>query len=159
MRDGIGCARPFTVGSRYWDAPRRVVIVGINPEAGSTDAWKTPAYKQARKLAIERFKAGDDGALAQYALDAEVDVPLWGNGKYMARIERLGLALPDIAMGDIALCATQSNKYPGDFLRRCFGTHTTRRCRSHHRCQPSGVPIEKRQVRQSRSTPPSHGLK
>lgn len=112
--------QPFTVGRLYESQLRRVVLVGINPGAGSR-----ASYKQERLAVLQRFRAGDDSALLEYALAAERDVPLWANQRFLNRVEGLGLGLSQVAFGNLALCATAGNKYPGTMLTRCFERHSS----------------------------------
>lgn len=116
-RAGIGMAQPFTVGSNY--EPGGVAIVGINPGAS-----KDGGYKEARKRSLDRFAAGDDLGLLLYWRSLAIDATLFWNPKYLARLERLGLELDQIATGNVALCATEGNKYPRTMLLSCWKRHS-----------------------------------
>ena len=116
-RSGIGMAQPFTVGTNY--EVGGVAVISINPGAG-----KDAGYKQARKQALVRFKAGEDTALTDYWAALASDAEQFWNPKYLARIRRLGLALDRIAVGNIALCATEGNQYPKQMLRNCWVRHS-----------------------------------
>jgi hypothetical protein len=121
QRAGIELPQPFSIGCDYWTTSFRVVVAGINPGAG-----KTANYKQARKHALERFASGDDAALSDYFRNAEVDVPNWGNRRFLDRLNRLELRLREITIGNIALCATAGDQYPTWMLEACFVQHATR---------------------------------
>jgi len=104
-RAGISLPQPITVGRRYRKGG--IAVVSINPGA-SMDG----GYKQARKRALDRFAAGDDTALLEYWNSLASDATNFWNPNYLARIRRLGLHIDSLVVGNIALCATESNRYP-----------------------------------------------
>lgn len=117
QRAGISLPQPFTVGKRYKRGG--VALLGINPGAG-----REGAYKQARRAALDRFAAGDDAALTEYWESLAQDAQNLWNKKYLARVRSLGLQIQSLLIGNIALCATASNKYPKAMLRNCWSRHT-----------------------------------
>jgi hypothetical protein len=116
-RAGIGMAQPFSIGANY--QPGGVAVVSINPGAA-----KDGGYKEARKQALDRFAAGDDTALTDYWAALATDAKRFWNPKYLGRLNRLGLSIDRIAVGNIALCATANNKYPAWMLRNCWSRHS-----------------------------------
>jgi len=129
-RAGIGMAQPFTIGVRYESACPRVVLISINPGAA-----KDGAYKERRRVHLERFLAGDDNALSDYFGVAESDArSVWANSSFVQRVEALGLDFESIAFGNIALCAAVNasgkNDYPSEMLERCFDRHSFHQLRN-----------------------------
>ena len=118
FRAGIELAQPFSVGMNYWTSSLRIVVLGINPGAGNS-----VTYKQTRKEALELFAKGSDSSLGDYFRNAEIDVPKWGNGRYLKRLSTLGLSLVEITIGNLALCSTKGDKYPSWMLDSCFVRH------------------------------------
>lgn len=109
--------QPFAVGKFY--QPGGVALVGINPGA-SMDG----GYKEARRVALDRFAAGDVSALESYWDALATDTENYWNPKYLTRIRALGLQVDQLLVGNIALCATAGNKYPKLMLRNCWARHT-----------------------------------
>jgi hypothetical protein len=119
-RGGIGVPEPFIIGRKYWAQPTRVVLLGVKPFAEAASR-----FRQVRSSVLERLRAGDAAAYEHsYPLAAEKDAPLWRNGRFIKRIRALGVDLPDIALGHIALCATYSDSTPIWMLSECFIQHT-----------------------------------
>lgn len=116
-RAGISLPQPFAVGKFY--QPGGVALVGINPGA-SMDG----GYKEARRVALDRFAAGDVSALESYWDALATDADNYWNPKYLTRIRALGLQVDQLLVGNIALCATAGNKYPKLMLRNCWARHT-----------------------------------
>jgi hypothetical protein len=117
QRAGISLPQPFTVGTHYKRGG--VALLGINPGAAVEGA-----YKEARRAALDRFSAGDDAALTEYWDSLAQDAQNFWNKKYLARVRSLGLQINSLLIGNIALCATASNKYPKAMLRNCWSHHT-----------------------------------
>lgn len=116
-RAGISLPQPFAVGEHYRQGG--VALVGINPGA-STDG----GYKEARRVALERFAGGEASALTAYWDALASDAENFWNPKYLARVRALGLQIDQLLVGNLALCATAENKYPKSMLRNCWGRHT-----------------------------------
>ena len=110
-------AQPFTIGSGYKRGG--VAVVGINPGASSDGG-----YKEARLHALTRFAAGADNALPEYWSALAKDAEHFWNPRYLARVRALELEVASIVVGNIALCATDHNKYPTWMLRQCWKTHS-----------------------------------
>jgi hypothetical protein len=113
----IDIAQPRYVGPGYWTAKCRVVVVMLNPGQGSANA----ADQEARQL----MYAFRDGAPLASVLDQQrVAMPKWGRAKYAPFIADLGLDLDSIATANVAMCATEDNKYPVEVLNECWKRHT-----------------------------------
>jgi hypothetical protein len=82
-------------------------------------------YKHVRKRALTAFESGDDSALERHwdALASNDADKLW-NPRYLARLRACDLRLDEILFGNIALCATEGDKYPPKMLSRCWDRHT-----------------------------------
>ena len=119
QRAGIDTSQPFTIGDEY--QPGGTAVVSINPGASADGG-----YKEARMHALTRFAAGEDTALPEYWSALAKDAENFWNSRYLARLRALGLEIARIAVGNIALCATEHNKYPGWMLRKCWKTHSFR---------------------------------
>lgn len=117
-RAGISLPQPFAVGSKYRKGG--VAIIGINPGA-SMDG----GYKESRKHALDKFAAGNDQALEKYWDALAKDAENFWNPRYLARLRLLKLNLDALLAGNIALCATEGNKYPKQMLRNCWALHTS----------------------------------
>ncbi len=117
QRAGISLSQPFTVGKRYKRGG--IALFGINPGAGTEGA-----YKETRRVALDQFAAGDDVALTKYWESLAQDAQNLWNKKYLARVRSLGLQIESLLIGNIALCATASNRYPKAMLRNCWSRHT-----------------------------------
>jgi len=111
-------AQPFTIGSAY--KLGGVAVVSINPGASSDGG-----YKEARKHALVRFAAGADSALSDYWAALAEDAQQFWNPRYLSRLRTLELETAQIVVGNIALCATEHNKYPKWMLQHCWKTHSS----------------------------------
>ena len=116
-RAGIGMPQPFTVGRGY--KPGGIAVLSINPGASSDGG-----DKEARLHALTRFAAGNDSALTDYWAALAADASRFWNPRYLTRLNNLGLEIDSIAVGNIALCATDGNKYPAWVLKQCWRLHT-----------------------------------
>jgi hypothetical protein len=123
VRAGIDLPQPFSVGDKYREGG--TIVISINPGASSDGG-----YKEARAKALQRFSAGDEGSLVDYWNSLAEDASEFWNPNYLARINKLGLELHNVAVGNIALCATRGNKYPNWMLRKCWSTHSAGMLRS-----------------------------
>lgn len=117
----IDIAQPRWIGPQYWGASRRVVIMMLNPGGG--ESRSDGADAECRRLLTE-FRDGRGTVDAVFRHQAR-DIPRWGRGRLASFYLRgLGLHLKDIAMANVAWCATSGNKYPGHMLNECFNRHT-----------------------------------
>jgi hypothetical protein len=118
-RAGISLPQPFAVGKGYRSGG--VALIGINPGA-SMDG----GYKEARRVALDRFAGGNVSALEAYWDALAADALNFWNPKYLARVRSLGLQIDQLLVGNLALCATAGNQYPPAMLRNCWDRHTER---------------------------------
>lgn len=118
----IDIAQPRWVGSKYWMANPRILILMLNP--GSGDGRRDGKDARFRNI-LHAFKNGS-ASLNDIFEHQVQDMPNWGNkGRFLKFYkEGLGLNLSDVAFGNIAWCPTKENKYPPKMLARCFTTHT-----------------------------------
>lgn len=119
----IDIAQPRWIGSGYFNAHPRVVVVMLNP--GSGDGRKDEEDNKALHL-LRNFKRAK-GTLDAVLTHQGEDMEIWGKGKFVPfYTDALGLSLDDIAFANIAWCGTRGNKYPGKMLKRCFARHTSK---------------------------------
>lgn len=119
----LSLAQPRWIGSKYGAAPFKVAIVGLNPGAGSA------AHDAANQEALGLIRAfGESGAGLEAVLEHQRrDMPMWGRpvGRYVRfYFEGLGLDLDEVALLNIAWCASKGDKYPKWMLSTCFHAHT-----------------------------------
>lgn len=121
----IDLPQPKWVGPRYRTTERRVVIVLINPGAGA--GW---ADQQNEKLRQHLVDFRDGGSLEPAMAHQREDMPNWGKGRFCTYFfgqpsnGGLGLIPDEIALVNIAWCATKDNRYPRSFLNACYAKHT-----------------------------------
>jgi len=119
-RADVNIAQPRYVGSKYWTATDRRLFLMINPGAGNGSA-----SDQALRQEIISYRNGQLN-LEELFLRQRERFPDWGRGKFLAFIQKLGRSLDDIALLNIAWCATRGDKYPDKMLETCFEAHTRR---------------------------------
>jgi hypothetical protein len=54
------------------------------------------------------------------------DAERFWNRRYLTRLRALNLAISSLVVGNIALCATEHNKYPKSMFRMCWKMHSSR---------------------------------
>lgn len=130
FRDGrlkrplVDVAQPRWIGPDYWQASPRVVIVALNPGGGSEQ------QAEANKVFVSRlheFRATGRG-LQQVFDHQAIDMPNWGRvpGRFTRfYFDCLQLDFRQVALANIAWCATAGNKYPDWMLTSCFERHTS----------------------------------
>lgn len=116
-RAGISLPQPFAVGRNYRKGG--IALIGINPGAAMDGG-----YKEARRVALDRFASGETAALTAYWDALASDAANHWNPRYLSRIRSLGLRVEDLLVGNLALCATAENKYPKAMLRNCWARHS-----------------------------------
>ena len=116
-RSTIDLAQPRWVGPAYWFAKPRIVILLINPGAGSHFAAKRNHCDRALLHEALRSKKLDT-----YLAQQRRNLGKWGRGKFWKFFFESELELnPDaIALANIALCASRENRYPNKMLTTCF---------------------------------------
>lgn len=119
----IDVAQPRYIGPDYWNTLLRVAIVCLNPGAGKSRLDKG---NERFRDHIRRFRDGN-GPLSVVLEHQEQDMPFWG--KPQGRFEQfyfssLGLSQKNVALANIAWCATAGDKYPPAMLSACFERFT-----------------------------------
>ena len=117
----INVPQPRWVGAGYWSSDAKTLIVLLNPGSGNGYA------KSQNARYLELLRSFRDGSIGlQTLFDAQrIDIPSWGRGRFIAFLEGLRLDLDQIALANIAWCATDNNTYPKEMLSRCFSSFTS----------------------------------
>ncbi|MCX7144014.1 MAG: RseA family anti-sigma factor [Proteobacteria bacterium] len=116
-RPYVNIAQPRYIGPGYWKAKKRIALAMLNPGAGEANAYDQEALKL-----IRAFR--DGAPLAPVLEQAREAIPIWAGGRYFEFVKALGLDLDEIALLNIAWCATAGNKYPDEMLDACWQRHT-----------------------------------
>lgn len=123
QRPLVDIAQPRWVGPGYWSARPKVCIVALNPGGGSD---RHAAANRAFLAQLRAFRDSGQGLAAVMEHQAR-DMPNWGRvaGRFTRfYFEGLGLDPQDVALANIAWCATSGDKYPDWMLGNCFRQHT-----------------------------------
>lgn len=126
--DGFNIAQPRWIGSKYWTAKPRILIVMLNPGSGFARN-----NKATRNLFKEFAKSGDEKKLQAGLESQRKDMPDWGkSGQFLSFYRKMvleGYIQEDenfhkekIAFANIAWCADKDNKHPQGMLNHCFKT-------------------------------------
>jgi hypothetical protein len=119
QRAYIDIAQPRYVGPNYWTASKRLLFLSINPGAG-----KGSPSDQRMRNEIYGYKAGGLELSALF-LRQRGYMPEWGNnGKFLKYFNAIGCDLQDVALLNVAWCASMNNDYPPQMLSHCFSRHT-----------------------------------
>ena len=114
----IDVAQPRWIGEHYWDSLRTVILL-VNPGAGR--GTHDQANQDFRRLILAyRSRLG---TIAEVFEHQRQQIPHWGQFQAFY-LRGFGLALPDIALANVAWCAERDDKYPACMLRECFRQHT-----------------------------------
>jgi len=117
----IDRAQPRWVGDKYWNANQKVLLLLLNPGSGA--GRKDDANLRLRSML--RSYAEGKCELADVFAHQKDDIPNWGRKRFgRFYLEDLGLKLDEVALGNIAWCATDGNVYPRDMMNHCFRHHT-----------------------------------
>jgi hypothetical protein len=119
----IDVAQPRWIGNRYFHAKPRIVFVMLNPGAG--DQSKEAGNRAAREVLL-MFRDGRATFLEVLAFQCQ-HMESWGKpaGRFLRfYVNDLGLELEELAFLNLALCATEGNRYPHWMLDRCFTDHS-----------------------------------
>ena len=119
-RASVDLAQPRYVGPKYWTATDRRLFLMINPGSGNGSS-----SDQAMRRDIIFYRAQELG-LEQLFQRQRQRISEWGRGKFLAFLEKMGSSLDDVALLNVAWCATQGDKYPSGMLLTCFNAHTRR---------------------------------
>ncbi len=117
-RPFIDIAQPRYVGKNYWTALNRLLFLSINPGAG-----RDSPSNQKMLSEIKEYKLGQ-ADLSPLFEQQERHIPNWGRGKFLKYFHEIGCELQNIALLNIAWCATSGDKYPREMLSHCFSIHT-----------------------------------
>ena len=117
-RASVDLAQPRYVGPKYWAATDRKLFLMTNPGAGNGSA-----SDQSMRRDIISYRSQELNL--EQLFDRQRQLILeWGRGKFLAFVEKLGSSLDDVALLNVAWCATQGNKYPSGMLQTYFAAHT-----------------------------------
>ena len=114
----VDIAQPRYIGPGYWKSSQKVAFVMLNPGAGKDD-WRNVDWKNH----IYGFRDGIESIHDIFSAQRR-HMPYWGGGKLISFIKLHGLDVDDLALVNIAWCATKENKYPVWMLKQCFKLHT-----------------------------------
>ena len=117
-RSFIDVAQPRYVGTRYWSSARRLVFLSTNPGAGSGDT-----FDQEMRSELYAFKMGTL-SLEELLKFQRSHLASWANGKFAKYFERIGIDIEEVALLNVAQCATMDNKYPPFLRTNCMERHT-----------------------------------
>lgn len=119
QRAYIDIAQPRYVGPNYWTAAKRLLFLSINPGAG-----KGSPSDQSMRNELYEYRAGGLELSALF-LRQHGYMPEWGrNGKFLKYFEEIGCDLQDVALLNVAWCASMNNDYPLQMLSACFSRYT-----------------------------------
>jgi len=124
VRADVDIAQPRYVGPNYWASSERRLFFMINPGAGSGSS-----LDQTMRGEIISYRDGRLN-LEELFLRQRERFPDWGRGKFLPFVQKLGGSLDDIALLNVAWCATRGDKYPVIMLETCFAAHTLRAVRA-----------------------------
>lgn len=120
QRSLVDRAQPRWIGPNYLNSTARIIFMMLNPGGGENRRDTADAHL--RNL-LHRFASGED-ILDEIMNHQRADFPNWGGGRFVRFLDLAGLDLENIALMNIAWCATSKNKYPKAMLRSCFRMHT-----------------------------------
>ena len=115
----IDVAQPRWVGPDYETSKRRVLLLMLNPGAGASRTEKNAEFRDV--LRGVRSGTREFSTLLDFIRD---DIFDWGRGRFIDFIHDCGLSLDNIALANVAWCATSGDEYPKEMLRTCFALHT-----------------------------------
>jgi len=119
----IDLAQPRWVGPDYWGAKRRIAILLINPGSGAQHA----AERNLRDRRLLHRARQCPLALYEYLGQQRQDLIGWGRGRFWSFfMEKLELDPDEIALANIAWCASRNDRYPQKMLTTCFERFTSR---------------------------------
>ena len=116
-------AQPRYIGEGYWTSARKVVVIMPNPGAG---AGTDQGIHGERRNILKRLRDSEAG-MDEVFQHQFTDMINWGwpPGKFMAYIQvSLGLSINEIALLNLAWCATQGDEHPKFMLDACYEHHT-----------------------------------
>jgi hypothetical protein len=124
QRPVIDAGQPRSVGPRFFESQRKVLIALINPGTGK---GRTDSLHQRFPAMLSAFADGQIGieVINKWLLE---DLSNWGTppGRFTKYLAAVGLDPQDIAIANIALCANDGNDQPRERFEECFPRHTAR---------------------------------
>ncbi len=120
----INIAQPRWIGDGYWASSPRVCVVMLNPAAGA--AHNEEANREMLAL-LQRFKSGETSIDEVFRFQRN-DFKTWGKppGRFLNFFRTFGLDIDNIALANVAWCATAGNDYPSWMLKKCMQKFTGR---------------------------------
>lgn len=121
-RSYVDLPQPRYVGPGYAGSRPRIAWVMINPGAGQANQ-----RDQSWRNALIAFRQGVT-ELGDVFAEQRQHMPHWND--LIPFIERHGLDVDNLAVVNVAWCASAGNKYPRAMLRQCWTRHTAAWLRS-----------------------------
>lgn len=119
-RPTVDKAQPRWIGPGYQKGTPRVVFMLLNPGSGNGRSDRADATF--RDL-LHRFSSGEN--LLDAIMDHQrADISNWGRGRFIKFLNLASLDIDNIALMNVAWCATAQNNYPPLMLRTCLEKHT-----------------------------------
>jgi hypothetical protein len=122
----IDVAQPRWIGTNYFTATIKILIISLNPGAGRTSEKKR--INVFFRKALYDYRDGIKSLKNLFTFQEEY-IPKWGtpSGRFMKfYIDGMGLKLGEVALTNIAWCADAKNKWPESMLSQCFHLYTSR---------------------------------
>jgi hypothetical protein len=122
QRAQIAIAQPRWVGPNYSTSSPKVVVVMLNPAAGEGRSSEVHSHRQ---RLLEDFRNGSKSIVDVFDEQAR-DFPQFGRGRFLPYLENsLGVAIHDVALLNMAWCATKGDTYPDQMFEKCYALHTS----------------------------------
>ena len=115
-RSYVDLPQPRFVGPGYANSSPRIAWVMINPGAGTADPRNTSWLAVLRKFRTR------EASLDEVFAEQRRHMPYWN--RLMGFIELHGLATDDLALINVAWCASEGDNYPEAMLDECWRRHT-----------------------------------
>ena len=117
-RSFVDLPQPRYVGPGYWDSGWKVAFLMLNPGAGTAEPrnceWRAPLHKFRR----------EEASLTKVFEVQRRHMPYWSGGRLIRFVQAHGLDMDELALVNMAWCATKDNKYPSRMLSTCLANHT-----------------------------------
>ncbi len=91
----------------------------LNPGAGK-DNWRNSDWK----AHLYRYRGGTESLKDVFTAQRR-HMPFWAGGELITFIKHHGLDVDNLALVNIAWCATKKNNYPAWMLAQCLRLHTS----------------------------------
>ena len=123
-RGFVKLPQPRYVGEGYWSARERRLFLMINPGSGGGSD-----HDQALAADLEAYKIKEIDLTELFAQQRRY-MDLWRGGRFINFFRKIGVDFNEVAILNLAWCATASNEYPDDMLKTCFDLHGRRAVRA-----------------------------